>query len=94
MIVRSIAEIARTLHKKTVAEFVGDQATLEMVERLGIDYVQGFHVGMPGPSVALAGPRRAVGWTEGGAEWLPDEMTKLGFPAFQKSAATRRLLSN
>ncbi|MEQ8860880.1 MAG: EAL domain-containing protein [Pseudomonadales bacterium] len=61
VIVRSIAEIARTLHKKTVAEFVGDQATLEMVERLGIDYVQGFHVGMPGPSVSLAGPRRAVG---------------------------------
>lgn len=58
VIVRSIAEIARALDKKTVAEFVGDAETLELVRRLGIDYVQGFHVGRP--SATLAQPEAAA----------------------------------
>lgn len=47
VIVRSIAEIARTLNKKTVAEFVGDEATLVLLRRFGIDYAQGYHIGKP-----------------------------------------------
>ena len=48
-IVRAVAEIARIMGKRTVAEFVGDEATLKLIRKLGIDYAQGFHIGKPGP---------------------------------------------
>jgi diguanylate cyclase (GGDEF)-like protein len=50
-IVRSIADIARIMGKQTIAEFVGDAPTLEMVREMGIDYAQGFHVGKPVPAI-------------------------------------------
>ncbi len=46
-LVRSIVEIARALGKETVAEFVGDERTLELVRGYGVDYAQGFHLGHP-----------------------------------------------
>ncbi|MCZ6888739.1 MAG: EAL domain-containing protein [Gammaproteobacteria bacterium] len=48
-IVRAIADIARLMGKSTMAEFVGDAATLDVVRDIGIDYAQGFHIGKPGP---------------------------------------------
>ncbi len=45
--VRAMAEIARGLHKVTIAEFVEDQATLEMVRDMGIGFVQGYHIDRP-----------------------------------------------
>ncbi len=42
-------DIARGLGKRTIAEFVGDDETLELLRQLGADYAQGFHVGRPGP---------------------------------------------
>ena len=48
-IVRAVAEIARIMGKRTVAEFVGDEATLQLIRKLGIDYAQGFYIGKPGP---------------------------------------------
>jgi diguanylate cyclase (GGDEF)-like protein len=48
-IVRAIAEIARIMGKRTVAEFVGDEATLRLIREMGIDYAQGFYIGKPGP---------------------------------------------
>ncbi len=61
VIVRSIAEIAHSLGKRTVAEFVGSEATVALLRRLGIDYAQGFHIGRPAPVVAVASRRRDVG---------------------------------
>ncbi len=49
LLVRALVEIARGLGKRTIAEYVGDDETLELLRRLGADYVQGFHVGRPGP---------------------------------------------
>jgi EAL domain-containing protein (putative c-di-GMP-specific phosphodiesterase class I) len=46
-IVRAVAEVAKVTGKRTIAEFVGDEATLEMLRKLGIDYAQGFLVGKP-----------------------------------------------
>ena len=46
-IVTSIAEIARTVGMKTVAEHVGDAETLEILRRIGIDYAQGYFIGRP-----------------------------------------------
>lgn len=48
-LVRSMIDIARTLGKKTVAEFVEDRATLEMLRNWGADYAQGYHIGKPQP---------------------------------------------
>ena len=44
---RSLAQIATELGKKTVAEFVEDEATLELVRSYGVDYAQGFEIGHP-----------------------------------------------
>ena len=45
--VRAIVEVARGLGKKTVAEFVGDAATLALVAELGVDYAQGYFLSFP-----------------------------------------------
>ena len=49
-------DIARGLGKRTVAEFVGDAATLDLLRVLGVDYAQGFYVAMPQPIDAEASP--------------------------------------
>jgi diguanylate cyclase (GGDEF)-like protein len=45
--VRSIAQIAKALGKKVIAEFVQDDATIELLKQFKVDYVQGRHLGMP-----------------------------------------------
>ncbi len=47
--VKSINEIAHTLNLETIAEYVEDQATLEYVRNLGVDYAQGYAIGQPRP---------------------------------------------
>ena len=46
-VVEAIVGIARGMGKKTVAEFVTDQAMTDRLRRSAIDYAQGFHIGMP-----------------------------------------------
>lgn len=50
LIVKAIADIARGLGKKTVAEFVDKDATLSCLRTYNIDYVQGFYLGRPMPA--------------------------------------------
>ena len=45
--VKSIVDVARGMHKITIAEFVEDAETLEMLQRFGVDMVQGYHLDMP-----------------------------------------------
>ena len=52
-IVRAIADLARGLGRATIAEWVEDPATLEMVRALRVDYAQGHHVGRPVPLADL-----------------------------------------
>jgi len=52
--VRAIVEVARGLGKKTVAEFVGDQATLELLAEIGVDYAQGFYLSRPVADISAA----------------------------------------
>jgi diguanylate cyclase (GGDEF)-like protein len=47
--VRCIVELAHGLGTATIAEWVEDDATLQLVRQLGIDYAQGFHIGRPVP---------------------------------------------
>lgn len=51
--VRAIADVAGTLGKKTVAEFVSEEAILEFLEEFGIDYAQGYFVGKPDTKIDL-----------------------------------------
>jgi len=45
--VKAIVQIAHGLGKKTVAEFVGDDATLRLLGRYGVDFAQGYFPGKP-----------------------------------------------
>lgn len=47
--VRSITDIGHVMGKKVVAESVENLQVLEKLRQIGVDYVQGFAVGAPGP---------------------------------------------
>ncbi|RKQ90448.1 PAS domain S-box-containing protein/diguanylate cyclase (GGDEF)-like protein [Solirubrobacter pauli] len=47
VILESLVHTAAGLDKRTVAEFVEDQATEDLLLELGVDMVQGYHVGRP-----------------------------------------------
>ena len=49
VIVKAIVPLARAAGRRTVAEFVADQDTLELLAELGVDLAQGFHIGRPRP---------------------------------------------
>ncbi len=57
LVIEAIVAVARGMHKVTVAEHVADQATCDLLAASGVDLVQGFHLGRPGPiDAALEGP--------------------------------------
>ncbi len=45
--VQAIVQIARGLGKSTIAEYVQDDATVELLREYGVDMAQGFHLGRP-----------------------------------------------
>jgi EAL domain-containing protein (putative c-di-GMP-specific phosphodiesterase class I) len=47
--VRSINEIGQLLGKQTIAEYVEDEAILQRLQELGVDYAQGYYIGRPQP---------------------------------------------
>jgi len=47
ILVQAIAEISRVSGKHTIAEFVGNQAILDLIKTYGIDYAQGYHIAKP-----------------------------------------------
>ncbi|HEX5146917.1 MAG TPA: EAL domain-containing protein [Conexibacter sp.] len=49
LLIRAAVDIARGLGKKTIAEYVGDDETVQLLRELGVDYAQGFHIGRPDP---------------------------------------------
>jgi len=53
IITSTILDFSQQLKLKTVAEFVHNQAVLDYVQNMGIDYVQGFHLGEPVPIETL-----------------------------------------
>jgi diguanylate cyclase (GGDEF)-like protein/PAS domain S-box-containing protein len=53
LIVKALVEACGGLGIKTIAEFVGDQATMDQVRDLGVDYAQGFLLGKPEPVANL-----------------------------------------
>ncbi|MEY2442880.1 MAG: hypothetical protein QOJ46_2306 [bacterium] len=49
LVVRSLVQIAAGLGAQTIAEFVGNDAVVERLRELAVDYGQGYHLGMPRP---------------------------------------------
>jgi EAL domain-containing protein (putative c-di-GMP-specific phosphodiesterase class I) len=47
VMVKAISDIAHSLGKKTIAEFVTDDATANMLAEMGVEYGQGFGLGKP-----------------------------------------------
>ena len=45
--VKSMNQVAQALGKQTIAEYVEDAATLELLRNFGIDYAQGNYIGKP-----------------------------------------------
>lgn len=48
-IVTAIHQIAQVMGMETVAEFVENEAMVEALDQIGIDYLQGYHLGRPQP---------------------------------------------
>src|SRR3954471_15900258 len=49
LVVKAMVDIARGMGMKTIAEFVEDAETVELLRELGVDYSQGYHHGRPVP---------------------------------------------
>ena len=47
LMVAALVQVARGMGMQTIAEFVGDRDTLELLRELGVDGAQGFQVGRP-----------------------------------------------
>lgn len=47
-LVKFMVAVAKSLNKKTVAEFVENRETLDLLREYGVDYAQGFYIGKPG----------------------------------------------
>ncbi len=56
LIVKAVVSAAHGLGKLTIAEYVGDRATLEALRRYGVDFAQGYHVGRPTDPATAFGP--------------------------------------
>ena len=51
VIVDSMVRIARTTGRKTIASHVGDEAILQALLKVGVDYVQGFYIDSPASAI-------------------------------------------
>jgi EAL domain-containing protein (putative c-di-GMP-specific phosphodiesterase class I) len=47
-----MTEVAAGLGIKTIAEFVENGETLELLREYKVDFAQGYHIGRPGPVLA------------------------------------------
>ena len=51
--VQSMNQIAHALGKKTIAEFVENETTLNMLRAYGVDYAQGYYLSKPKPYITI-----------------------------------------
>jgi diguanylate cyclase (GGDEF)-like protein len=47
VIVKTIVNFASNLNLKTIAEFVEDRESMELLEKMGVDFIQGYYIGRP-----------------------------------------------
>ena len=51
--VEAISKVGRALGISTVAEWVEDEAVLDELKRIGVDFAQGYHLALPAPIAQL-----------------------------------------
>jgi EAL domain-containing protein (putative c-di-GMP-specific phosphodiesterase class I) len=51
--VKAMVEVAHGLEMKTIAEYVSDDESVQLLRDFGVDYAQGFHIGKPAPISTL-----------------------------------------
>jgi diguanylate cyclase (GGDEF)-like protein/PAS domain S-box-containing protein len=51
ILVQTIQDMAHGLGIQTIAEFVDSDETVRLLEAIGVDYAQGYHVGKPSPQL-------------------------------------------
>jgi len=94
VVVKHMAEVARSLGLITIAEFVEDAETLQMLADYGVDRVQGYHIGHPVKSGPVNGVRSVkspatVGVSVGVPQTrTPDELRERGFVPLVLPGAT------
>jgi EAL domain-containing protein (putative c-di-GMP-specific phosphodiesterase class I) len=49
LVVKALVGLVGEMGQRTIAEFVGDRETLELLREYGVDYAQGFQIGRPAP---------------------------------------------
>jgi ammonium transporter, Amt family len=55
--VQAINAIGHVMGLKTIAEYVSNEAILDSIRRIGVDYGQGYHLGEPQPLASLGKTR-------------------------------------
>ena len=61
LVIAAIVSVAKGMGKNTVAEFVADAPTARLLRELGVDFAQGYYIGLPKPvSEVLPAPESAV----------------------------------
>jgi predicted signal transduction protein with EAL and GGDEF domain len=54
-LVKAMVEVARALNKETIAEFVADEETTQLLREFGVGFAQGYHIGRPCPPMDIEG---------------------------------------
>ena len=60
MIILSICELAKVRNLEVVAEYVETQAQLELLEQLGVHYMQGYLIDKPRPLWQLENKKKGL----------------------------------
>ena len=58
--VKAVTGISHFMGKQVVAEFVENQQTANLLRKIGVDYIQGYHVGRPIPLCEVLAQERCV----------------------------------
>jgi EAL domain-containing protein (putative c-di-GMP-specific phosphodiesterase class I) len=53
LVVKALVDVVGGMGRRTIAEFVGDGATLTLLRDFGVDYAQGYEVGRPAPRMPV-----------------------------------------
>lgn len=59
-IVEAVNEIGHIIGTRTVAEWVGDQATLDLLKTLNVDFAQGFYIEQPCPMLSIVQDEKTI----------------------------------
>jgi len=60
LVVKAIVSIAQGMGKKTIAEFVADENAVRLLRDSGVDYAQGYQIGLPQPVADSRAPAQIL----------------------------------